>query len=98
MEIGEKQTERKNEVESLLKENNMILDMNHQDISSDIKTLIYNTDKINEKLKESNMYLERISWRTGLIIFLLALPIIIKIIIICLKIQTIKQIIEMFPM
>ena len=96
---NEEKKEKKSIIESMLLENNMIQETNSKDlniISNDIKTLIYETEKMNKNLKESNMYLERISWRAGAIIFLMILPYIIKGIIIWLGANEINQTINDF--
>ena len=61
----------------------------------DIRTLNYNVEQLNNKINKSNVYLERISWRAGCIIFLMILPMALKLLFLIYQVNNLNQLMDL---
>ena len=61
----------------------------------DIRTLNYNVEQLNNKINKSNDYLERISWRAGCIIFLMILPMVVKLLFFIYQVNNLNQLMDL---
>lgn len=76
--------------------NTVELEKKLEKIEQNQKTIDNNQEQINKQLKQSNDYLESIKWRTGCIVFLMLLPMFVRLLLIMYRVNTINQLLDLW--